>query len=329
MTGPGVLVGTNLRPPRYWVAAAEASVRGLSAAGQARLERTERDRDHDTRLTGVPEGDSVWRAARRLDRGLAGRRLVRTDFRVPRHSTVDLTGRCVLGTGTHGKHLFTRLDDDVSLHTHLRMDGAWTVLRRGKRLPAHRYGNARVLLGTDEGRLAVALRMPVVELMRTVDETRITARLGPDPLREDWDAAEAVRRLGADPTRSLVAALLDQRQLAGLGNMWVNELLFVGGHGPWTPAGEADLTRVVALAARMLRQSISVRSNGQVTTGDPRPGQEHWVYGRSGQPCRRCGTPVRHVPETQLFERQRAGDPAGAPRATWWCPHCQPGPAPR
>ncbi|MDQ3592828.1 MAG: Fpg/Nei family DNA glycosylase [Actinomycetota bacterium] len=267
----------------------------------------------------MPEGDSVWRAGRRLNRGLREHLIVRSDFRVPRHATADLTGLRVRGTETHGKHLFTRFDDDLSLHTHLRMDGEWTVLGVGKRLPARLADNIRVLLETDGGQLAVALRMPVVELMRTSDEVRITDLLGPDPLRHDWDATEAVRRLGADPARALVAALLDQRLLAGLGNLWVNELLFVRGHSPWTPACEVDLTRLVAMAVRMLRQSITVRGNGQVTTGDPRAGHEHWVYGRSGQPCRRCGTAVRHVGEIP-------GD--AERRATWWCPSCQPGPGP-
>lgn len=267
----------------------------------------------------MPEGDSVWRTGRRLNRGLADRVVVRSDFRVPQHATADLSGRRVLGTETHGKHLFTRFDDDVTLHTHLRMDGEWTVLGVGKRLPGRLSGEVRVLLETDENRHGLALRMPVVELMRTRDEGRVIDALGPDPLRDDWEAAEAVRRLGADPARPVVSALLDQSLLAGLGNLWVNELLFVRGHSPWTSAGDVDLPRLVAMAARMLRQSISLRGNGQVTTGDPRVGHEHWVYGRSGQPCRRCRTPVRHVGEVP-------GDPER--RATWWCPHCQPGPGP-
>ena len=270
-------------------------------------------------LAGVPEGDSVWRAARRLDRGLAGRRLARTDFRVPQHATADLAGRTVVGTGTHGKHLFTRFDDETTLHTHLRMDGEWTVLRPGRRLPSRLSSDVRVCLVSDDDQQALALRVPVVELMRTADEDRVTAPLGPDPLREDWDPDEAARRLAAQGDRPLVAALLDQRTLAGLGNLWVNELLFVRGHSPWTPAGDVDARGLVGTAARMLRQSITVRGNGQVTTGDPRSGQEHWVYSRSGELCRRCRTPVRYVPE-------RAGD--GERRATWWCPHCQPGPGP-
>lgn len=261
----------------------------------------------------------MWRAARRLDRGLAGRTVARSDFRVPQHATADLSGRVVLGTVTHGKHLCTRFDDWLTLHTHLRMDGEWTVLGSGKRLPARLVGDVRVELVTTDERRGLALRMPVVELIRTAEEERVTAHLGPDPLREDWDEAEAVRRLRARPDRPLVAALLDQRTVAGLGNLWVNELLFVRGHGPWTPAGAVDATALIAMARRMLRQSITVRGNGQVTTGNPRRGEEHWVYGRSGQPCHRCRTPVRHVPE-------RPGNPDR--RATWWCPHCQPGPGP-
>ncbi len=261
----------------------------------------------------------MWRAARRLDRGLAGRRLTRSDFRVPQHATADLSGRTVLGTGTHGKHLFTRFDDENTLHTHLRMDGEWAVLGPGRRLPARLAADVRVLLATDDDRQALALRMPVVELLRTADEERVTGLLGPDPLRDDWDADEAVRRLRVRPDRPLAAALLDQTTLAGLGNLWVNELLFVRGHSPWTPAGDVDAPALVGTAARMLRQSIRVRGNGQVTTGNPRPGEEHWVYARSGQPCRRCRTPVRYVPEVP-------GD--GERRATWWCPHCQPGPGP-
>jgi endonuclease VIII len=267
----------------------------------------------------VPEGDSVWRTARRLDRGLAERVLVCSDFRVPQHATADLSGRRVLGTETHGKHLLTRFEGDRTLHTHLRMDGEWRVLAPGRRIPRQSEPEVRVVLLTDAGPTALALRMPIVQLLRTDDEHRVVGHLGPDPLRADFDSDEAVRRLGKDPERPLVSALLDQRLLAGLGNLWVNELAFVRGHSPWIPVGAVDLDKVVALAARMLRQSITVsisgRGNGQVTTGDSRRGHEHWVYGRTGLPCRRCGTLVRH-----------AKQPEPSSRDTWWCPRCQPGP---
>jgi formamidopyrimidine-DNA glycosylase len=267
----------------------------------------------------MPEGDSVWRAARRLDRGLAGQLLVRSDFRVPQHAGADLSGQRVVGTASHGKHLLTRFDGGLTLHTHFRMDGSWTVLGPGKRLPPPVQSDIRVVLRTEHDRTAYGLLIPVVELVRTTDEKLVVGHLGPDPLRDDWDADEAVRRLARDRARRVAAALLDQTRLAGLGNLWVNEICFLRGISPWTAAGDVDLARTVALGARCLRQSITVRGNGQVTTGNPRPGEEHWVYGRTGLACRRCGTRIRHAPEVP-------GD--AARRATWWCPSCQPGPGP-
>jgi formamidopyrimidine-DNA glycosylase len=267
----------------------------------------------------MPEGDSVWRAARRLDRGMAGHRLLRSDFRVPQHAEADLAGQEIGLTDTHGKHMLTRFDGDLTLHTHFRMDGSWTVLGPGKRLPRNLQPDIRVVLHGEHGRTAYGLLIPVVELIRTSDEARVVGHLGPDPLREDWDAGEAVRRLGRDPVRPIAAALLDQRLIAGLGNLWVNEICFLRGMSPWTPTGETDLPRTVELGRRALRRSITVRGNGQVTTGNPRPGEEHWVYGRTRLACRRCGTRIRHAPEVP-GDRDR--------RATWWCPTCQPGPGP-
>ncbi|MDQ3627987.1 MAG: Fpg/Nei family DNA glycosylase [Actinomycetota bacterium] len=267
----------------------------------------------------MPEGDSVWRAARRLDRALAGQVVVRSDFRVPQHATADLSGRTVLPTDTHGKHLLTRFDDGATLHTHFEMDGSWTVVGAGKRLPRRFDPEVRVLLEVRTGQVGYGLSIPVVELVRTRDEHLVVGHLGPDPLREDWDAGEAACRLGVDAGRPVAAALLDQRLMAGLGNLWVNEICFLRGMSPWTPVADVDLDRTVALARRCLRHSIMARGNGQVTTGSPKPGEEHWVYGRTGLGCRRCGTLVRHA-------RELPGDPQR--RATWWCPRCQPGPGP-
>ena len=266
----------------------------------------------------MPEGDSVYRTARLLDRGLAGRRIVTSDFRTPSTALVDLRGARVLGTDTRGKHLLTRFDDARTLHTHLRMDGSWTVLGPGKRLPRRLEPDIRVLLRTEEARSAVGLSLPVVEVIATQDEPAVVGHLGPDPLQPDFDAAEAVRRLGADPDRPLAAALLDQRTMAGLGNLWVNETCFLRGASPWTPVRDIDLAATVALAARMLRFS-AFGNAPQVTTGDTRPGRRHWVSGRAGEPCLRCGTRIRVVAEVP-------GD--AERRRTWWCPYCQPGPAP-
>jgi endonuclease-8 len=262
----------------------------------------------------MPEGDSVYRLARRLDAGLRGASLAQGELRVPRFATADLAGRMVREHATHGKHLLTRLDDDLTLHTHLRMDGSWTVVRPGRRLPARLMGDVRVRLQTTTGVTAYGLLIPVVELVATADEQHVVGHLGPDPLRDDWDAAEAVRRLGADPARPIAAALLDQRLIAGLGNLWANELCFLRGHSPWTPIGDTDIEALVRLAARALKISATVEGMYQITTGNRRRGEQHWVAGRAGRPCLRCGTPVRVAAETSTERR------------TWWCPSCQPGP---
>ena len=271
----------------------------------------------------MPEGDSVYVLARKLAPALTGRRLVRGELRVPAYATLDLTGATVAGLDTHGKHLLTRLvtteNERLTLHTHLKMSGSWTVVRAGKQLPARLLDSVRVLLEVADGPTAYGLDLPLVEVLPTSREADAVGYLGPDPLRADWDAAEAVRRLRAQPDRPVAAALLDQRNLAGLGNLWVNELCFLRGTSPWNPVGTLDVEALVRLAARCLKHSALVPGAYQVTTGNARNGQQHWVAGRAGQSCRRCGTAVRVVEEVP-------GD--AERRRTWWCPSCQPGAGP-
>lgn len=269
----------------------------------------------------MPEGDSVHRLARRMREGLVGRTVVSSDFRVPRHATADLSGRRVLAFDPRGKHMLTRFDggpggEPLTLHTHLEMDGAWQLVGAGKRLPRELDDEVRLVLATD-GPTAYALRMPVLELLPTAREADVVGHLGPDLLGDDWDEDEAVRRLSAVPGRPLVEALLDQRNLAGIGNLWAVETCYLRGHSPWTPVRDADLRGAVRLAQRMMRYSLD--HPGQVTTGDTRRGRTHWVYGRAERPCRRCGTPVQ-------FRDAVGGRPYA--RETWWCPTCQPGPFP-
>lgn len=266
----------------------------------------------------MPEGDSVYKLARTLDRELRGRTVERSDFRVPRLATRDLAGREVLAHVTHGKHLLQRFSGGLTLHSHLRMDGAWRFTGPGRRLPRGFDDDVRLVLQTP-GRTAWGLRLHDLDLVATDAEHTLVGHLGPDPLRDDWDPAEAEHRLRGAGTTPFVSALLDQRLMAGLGNVWVNELAFLTGVSPWTPIGEVDVARVVARAATMLRFSALSRDAHQVTTGSTRPGEEHWVNGRAGRPCRRCGTTIRRADEVR-------GD--GANRFTWWCPHCQPGPGP-
>ena len=273
----------------------------------------------------MPEGDSVWKLARRLDRQLVGHAIERSDFRTPRLATRDVSGRTVLGHDTHGKHLLTRLSTTATspaatLHSHLRMDGSWSTLAPGKHLPPKLQPHARLVLTLDDARTVHGIRLHDLELVPTDREADLVGHLGPDPLRDDWDAAEATRRLGADPQVPLVSALLDQRSMAGLGNLWANELAFLTGVSPWTPVGEVDLARVVERAARMLRHSATVEGAYQVTTGSPVRGDDHWVTGRQRRGCRRCRGPISVTAEVP-------GDAAN--RRTWWCPACQPGPGPQ
>ncbi len=177
----------------------------------------------------------------------------------------------------------------------------------------------RVLLATESGPTAYGLSLPVTDLVPTADEAEVVGHLGPDPLRSDWDPAAAVARLGADPDRPINAALLDQRSLAGLGNLWVNELCFLRGISPWTRVGDVDLAGLVALAVRTLRHSALTPGAYQVTTGHNRRGAQHWVAGRAHRHCLRCGTMIE-------VRAQVDGDPEQ--RRTWWCPRCQPGPVP-
>ncbi|MDT0318416.1 DNA-formamidopyrimidine glycosylase family protein [Streptomyces millisiae] len=264
----------------------------------------------------MPEGDTVWQAAHRLDAALAGHQLTRTDLRVPRLATADLTGRAVLDVTPRGKHLLTRVEGGLTLHSHLRMDGAWHVHAPGERWrggPAHQI---RAILGTAD-HTAVGYRLPVLDLVRTAEEPRLVGHLGPDLLGPDWDPAEARRRLLADPTRPLGAALLDQRNLAGIGNVYLAELCHLARATPWLPVGDLpDLDALLTTAHRLLTANRATPNRTTTRRGRPRL----HVYARAGQPCLTCGTPVRVTSDTY-------GHP-GRERPTYWCPTCQRGPAP-
>ena len=261
----------------------------------------------------MPEGDTVWRAARLLERALSGKTLTATDFRVPAYATWDLAGATVTETASRGKHLLTRIDADQAwtLHTHLKMEGGWRVLDHGQRWPRPGH-TARVVLETAD-KVAIGFQLGIVEIVPREREPEIVGHLGPDLLGPDWDATEALRRLREQPERTVKEALLDQRNLAGIGNMYACELCFVSGVDPHTPVAEVtDLPRMVGRAQQMLDQN---RHRGvQSTTGDLTRGRNLWVYARGGRPCRRCGT---RIVETSL-------GPEGQERVTYHCPRCQP-----
>ena len=260
----------------------------------------------------MPEGDTVWLTAKRLHAALAGHRLSRTDFRVPQLATADLSGRTVLESVSRGKHLLLRVEGGLTLHSHLRMEGSWHLYRPGERRRGGPKWQVRVVLETAD-RVAVGYRLPVLELVETRAESEVVGHLGPDLLGADWDEAEAVRRIAQQPQRTVGEALLDQRNLAGIGTLYRAETLFLLGLHPRRPVGAvADLGTVVRTARKLLLANRDVVR--QVTTGDTRKGRQHYVFERPRQPCRRCGTPI---------QTEELGPP-GQERRSYWCPRCQP-----
>jgi endonuclease-8 len=258
----------------------------------------------------MPEGDTVWLAARRLDESLGGFVLTAADLRVPHLATVDLRGRTVHQVRSYGKHLLFRLSGDVSLHTHFRMDGSWHLYRPGRPWKGGPDWQVRAVLETEQWQ-AVGYRLPVVELLDSRAEAALLGRLGPDILADDVDTEAVVSLLAAQPERAIGDALLDQSIVAGFGLIYVTETLFLRGISPYTPvACVPDLPAVIQTGRRQM--SANRGRGAQASTGDLR--DQHYVYARAGRPCRRCGTSIR-------FGRQRSGT---FERDAYWCPHCQP-----
>ncbi|KXO97907.1 Fpg/Nei family DNA glycosylase [Tsukamurella pseudospumae] len=262
----------------------------------------------------MPEGDTVHNLAAHLRPVLVGRVLTACDIRVPRFAAVDLTGRTVDTVTARGKHLLFAVGGAV-IHSHLKMEGDWQVHRTGERWrrPAH---TARAVLAVD-GAQVVGFSLGILEILTPAEADGALAHLGPDPLGPDWDPAVAATNLAAEPGRPVGLALLDQRNLAGVGNVYRNELCFLRGVHPAIPVGECgDMTAWVEEAARLLRANLG-RSR-RVTTGVDRNGMRHFVYDRARRPCLRCGSAIR------VGSLGGAGDPE---RSIQWCPRCQPQPA--
>jgi endonuclease-8 len=273
----------------------------------------------------MPEGDTVWRTARRLHQALSGRPLTESDFRVPRWATVDLVGQTVDETVSRGKHLLTRLPE-VTVHTHLKMEGSWHIYRPASRWRAPAF-QARLVLANAEW-LAVGFQLGTVEVLPRADEQTVVGHLGPDVLGADWSVDEAARRLRDQPRRPIVEALLDQRNLAGVGNLYAVETAFLFGlHPSLAVADVPSLETALARVRDLMRGNLEHAE--QSTTGDRRRGRTYWVYGRSGQLCRRCGSTIRSGRLAWDEDRLRRADTATDPepdraRTAFWCPTCQP-----
>ncbi|MTE11739.1 Fpg/Nei family DNA glycosylase [Nocardia aurantiaca] len=252
----------------------------------------------------MPEGDAVFLTAARLRKALAGKVLTRSDFRVPRYATLDLKGREIESVGSYGKHLFVRTPE-LAIHTHLKMEGEWRVYQPGQRWTRPGF-TARLVLVTADAE-AVGFSLGLVEVLRRTDEHTATDHLGPDLLAPDWDPTEAVRRLSRTPGRPIGLALLDQTNLAGIGNIYRSEICFLRRVHPATPVGDIDdLRALVDEAHRVLAEAAT------------EPPWRALAYGRQHRPCPRCGTPlvVRLLGDDEHATR--------ADRAIYFCPRCQP-----
>jgi endonuclease-8 len=260
----------------------------------------------------VPEGDTLFRTAAGLRPYLVGRTVTaaRTAGPGPVPQVARIVGQEITAVESLGKNLLIRFDNGLEIRTHLRMNGSWHRYRPGERW-RRPPGRARLVIEVP-GAVAVCFDAPVVELLEQRTEVLHPSlgRLGPDMLSPDFDADEAIRRL-RDPSRaamSIAEALLDQRALAGIGNIWKNETLWTERVSPFIAVGAVDgatLTRLVGTARRLLLASAGGHSGSRS------------VYGRSGRPCRRCGTVIASAQQgTEI------------PRTTYWCPTCQSRPEP-
>ena len=274
----------------------------------------------------MPEGDTIFRAAAALHRALAGHPVVRFETGLAQlarvHDDTPVTGRVVEKCESIGKHLLVWFSGDLILRTHMRMSGSWHLYRPGEawQRPAR---DMRVRLDTETW-VAVAFNVPVAEFLRARDlpRDRTLASLGPDLLSSTFDREEARHRLAAVGTRLIGEALLDQRVVAGIGNVYRSEVLFLSGIHPDRPIStldQEDLDRIVDTAIPLMRANTGPGAAAGIvthrglrrTTQRARAEDNLWVYGRRGQPCRKCGTPIESV--------KRGLDA----RSVYWCPRCQ------
>jgi endonuclease-8 len=271
----------------------------------------------------MPEGDTIFRTARTLERALAGRVVTTFETHLAGLAVVNrrepIAGRRVEHVVSRGKHLLIELSGSLVLRSHMRMHGSWHIYRPGERWRAPAR-DARIVITTAEW-LAVAFNVTDAELISSDElphHPRLSA-LGPDLLSPEPDLAEARARIRASRAKHIAEALLAQRAVAGLGNVYKSELLFLFGIDPFTPVEDVPdetLDRLLIRGRELLKLNVAEHAvagasgHGRVTTGRLNPREQLWVYGRSGQPCFKCGSAVRSESETDG-------------RRTYWCPLCQ------
>lgn len=273
----------------------------------------------------MPEGDTIFRAARTLHRALAGREVTSFESAFPKltrlHEDTPVTGRTVEAVRSAGKHLLITFSGDLMLRTHMRMNGSWHIYRPGERWQRSRR-DMRIVVSTAEY-VAVGFSIPVAEWIKPgrLHHDRELRHLGPDLLGEDFDAAEAFRRLRSRPDTEIADALLNQRVMAGVGNVYKSEVLFACRVHPFvTVASLSDeqIDCVISTARKFLHANVTeglaamtTYAGFRRTTRRDQPSERLWVYGRRGEPCRRCRTPIASRAHGRGV------------RLTYWCPACQ------
>lgn len=255
----------------------------------------------------MPEGDTILRAARTLNSALAGKKVTRFETVLPQLARVDdqepISGRTIEQVVPHGKHLIIDFSGGLHLRTHMRMNGSWHIYRPGERWKKRR-SEMRVVITTDDW-VAVAFNVPVAEFLddRAVVRQNDLRHIGPDVLGDTFDAGEAFRRIRARPGAEIADVLLNQRVIAGIGNIWKSETLFACRVNPFRRVADLSDEQIhclVTSARKLMQRSANTDSRNNIA-----------VYSRSGDPCRRCKTPIA--------SRKQGMDA----RLTYWCPQCQ------
>jgi endonuclease-8 len=274
----------------------------------------------------MPEGDTIFRAARTLHRALAGQTVESFGSVLPALNRVDedapLKGRTVESIEARGKHVLMRFSGGLILRTHMRMNGSWHIYRRGERWRRPKR-DMRVVIATSQFE-AVGFNIPVAEFIRAdeIGRHQELRQLGPDLLAETFDPMQALGRMRERNAEPIGEVLLNQRVMAGVGNVYKSEVLFACRVNPFVPTASLDDATLLALAetARRFLQanvtgnlaSMTTYTGFRRTTRRDHPGERLWVYGRARQPCRRCRT---------VIQVRATGTQA---RLTYWCPTCQP-----
>lgn len=268
----------------------------------------------------MPEADTVWRTAHRLHQVFAGHRLIGCDLRWPSIAEIDFRGADTIEVVSHGKHILHRLRtapdaagrDRWTIHSHLRMDGSWRIERTEQPPRAHPHHRIRAVLATGQY-TAVGHDLGMLDVVATEDEQTLVGHLGPDILGANWDPDRAVSNLQAAPVH-LGAALLDQRNLAGIGTIWAAETLFVQRLDPWTLTTELTAEQLLAVVNRAHRLITAACAHPMPSsTGELRAGRNTYAHGRERRPCRRCGQPIQ----------KRPIGPLGQQRPMFFCAQCQ------